>query len=88
MGPSSTMILGEWKLIYYHTDLSFELFNLEDDLGEKQNLAGKYPRKVKELACRLTDYLEARNAPMPRGKDNGESVPYPDYAANMMYAHQ
>ena len=77
MGPSSTIIHGDWKLIYYHSDLSFELFNLKNDLEEMHNLAGEYPQKVKELANELSVYLKSRNAPMPKSKVTGEWVPYP-----------
>ncbi len=34
IGASSTIRKGDWKLIYYHSDQSFELFNLKEDIGE------------------------------------------------------
>jgi arylsulfatase A-like enzyme len=77
MGPCSAIRLGDWKLIYYHTNQNFELFNLKNDLGEKKNLADENPGKVKELANELSKYLQSRNAPMPRLKKSGAMVPYP-----------
>ncbi|MFW6277693.1 MAG: sulfatase [Prolixibacteraceae bacterium] len=80
MGPGSTIRKGDWKLIYYHTDQDFELFNLKTDLGENHNLADEKPEKLKELARELTNYLEKREAPMPRVKETGKEVPYPEQA--------
>jgi len=78
MGPSSTIRDGEWKLIYYHTDQEFELFNLENDLGEKQNLAGQHPEILEQLAAELSDYLRQRGAPMPVDCMTGKEVPWPE----------
>ena len=39
IGASSTIRKGEWKLIYYHADQIFELFNIPNDIGESTNLA-------------------------------------------------
>lgn len=77
IGPSSTIRLGDWKLIYYHADGVFELFNLSDDLGEKHNLAGARPKMVTELAGRLRRYLQSVGAQMPRNKKTGRPVPLP-----------
>jgi arylsulfatase A-like enzyme len=44
---------GPWKLILYQTNNAdrprAELFHLERDLGEKEDLAKKNPKKVEEL---------------------------------------
>jgi len=80
MGPSSTIRYGDWKLIYYHTDQQFELFNLDQDLGETRNLASERPEMVSELALMLTTYLEEREAVMPMDSLTGESVPMPGAA--------
>ena len=77
MGPSSTIIQDDWKLIYYYADQMFELFNLGDDLGETNNLAQQSPEKVRMLARELSDYLKEVHAPMLRDKESGKLVPYP-----------
>ena len=77
MGPSSTIIMEEWKLIYYHENGRFELFNLELDPGEKNNLSGKDPWRVRQMAEALTRYLRDANAPMPVRKTDGRPVPMP-----------
>ena len=42
------------RLIEYFEDRSVELFNLVDDVGERQNLASMVPVKVEELHARRT----------------------------------
>ncbi len=77
MGPSSTIRKGPWKLIYYHGDQSYELFNLEEDIGEDENLAEERPKVRRRLAARLGDYLRSVDAQMPTDTRTGEKVPYP-----------
>lgn len=77
MGPSSTIRRGDWKLIYYHTDRRFELFNLAADLGETHNLAAREPERVRTLADELSAYLRRHHAPMPVVKSTGAPVPLP-----------
>jgi len=40
---------GNWKLLEFFDDGHLELYNLKDDLGEKNNLAEKMPDKTKKL---------------------------------------
>lgn len=53
--PVSALRVGHWKLLRYYEDSRAELYNLEDDLGERRNLAGEKP----EIAAALTERLEA-----------------------------
>jgi arylsulfatase A-like enzyme len=78
LGPSSAIRKGEWKLIYYHGDEHFELFNLANDLGEMTNLAAQKPECVRELAAELAKILRQNQAPMPVVKATGKPVPYPN----------
>ena len=66
-GGALSIVKGDWKYIdpnngiaYYKlTDTetgnlsSPQLYNLKNDIGEKNNVAEKYPEKVKELAAQL-----------------------------------
>jgi len=83
IGASSTVRRGDWKLIYYHADRSFELFDLADDIGEANNLAAVRPDKVAELAGLLTAYLKSVDAQMPVEKATRRPVPYPSEAARL-----
>ncbi|MBM3293776.1 MAG: sulfatase [Candidatus Aminicenantes bacterium] len=80
IGASSTVRRADWKLIYYHADRRFELFNLAEDIGETENLAGKRPEKAEELASLLTVYLKSVDAQMPVDRGTGEPVPWPSEA--------
>lgn len=40
---------GDWKLVMKEEDSSTELYNLDRDIGEKQNLAAREPDQVAEL---------------------------------------
>jgi arylsulfatase A-like enzyme len=77
IGASSSIRLGDWKMIYYHDGEKFELFNLKKDIGETNNLAETNTGKLKELAEKLTDYLISVDAQMPINKNTGEVVNWP-----------
>lgn len=77
LGPSSTIRHGDWKLIYYHSDRRFELFDLTHDLGETTNLADNEPKRLRDLADELTAILQQHDAPMPIDKATGRPVPLP-----------
>ncbi len=40
---------GNWKGIYFKDEDQFELYNLEEDLSEENDIAGKHPEIVEEL---------------------------------------
>jgi len=77
IGASSAIRLGDWKLIYYHADRRYELFNISEDLSETRNLAADQPRRVADLAAHLRDFLERVAAQMPLDKPAGKPVPLP-----------
>ena len=47
--PAVPFVPGDFKLIEFYEDGKLELYNLKDDIGEKNDLAAKMPDKVKEL---------------------------------------
>ena len=77
IGASSTIRMGDWKLIYYHADQSYELFNIAEDLSETRNLASEQPQRVAVLAKELRRHLERVGAQMPTDKRTGKPVPLP-----------
>lgn len=80
IGASSVIRKGDWKLIYYHIDQSFELFNIKDDIGEVNNLFMTAQDRALELAIELSDYLKSVDAQMPSYSETGEQVPWPDHS--------
>lgn len=77
-GASCTIRKGDWKLIYYYGTQKKELFNIAEDISEKQNLAEEYPDILRRLSKELSVYLRQKKAQRPSFKDTGEPVPWPD----------
>lgn len=69
---------GDWKLIYYHANQDFELFNIALDISESQNLSLKESDIKKLLTSELGDYLRSVNAQMPVLNSTGKNVAWPD----------
>ena len=69
---------GDWKLVYRMHTAELELYNLRDDIGERNDLAASHPERVAELAKALGDRLRAWKAPMPTVRATGKPVPMPD----------
>ncbi|MDP7378641.1 MAG: DUF4976 domain-containing protein, partial [Pirellulaceae bacterium] len=71
--PSSVIRQGDWKLIETFDPPGVELFNLNDDLGEMNNLAQTMPNLRDELLKELQAWREEVGA---------ESMsPNPNYSA-------
>ncbi len=64
--PYSIIRNGDWKLIKRYEGRMFELFNLQEDLSEKNDLSEKRPEKVKELDTELSAWLKDTQAKLPR----------------------
>jgi len=64
--PCSVIRKGDWKLIERFEDNRVELYNLEDDLGEKSDLARKMPDKAKELRRMLDRWRREADVQMPK----------------------
>jgi arylsulfatase A-like enzyme len=73
--PGSVVRKGKWKLHEYFEDGRLELYNLEVDLAEKNNLADSLPEKTKALHGLLKQWRQKTNAPVP-------SEPNPLYGIN------
>ena len=82
IGASSSIRKGDWKLIYYHQNQDFELFNINEDIGEQNNLADKETEIRNNLAQELGKFLRSVDAQMPSFKENGAQVPWPEEILN------
>lgn len=63
--PSSIVQLENYKLIHYWEDERNELYNLKDDLSEKNDLASSDLKKVSELWTLLNHWLMTTHAKIP-----------------------
>lgn len=64
-GPGSAVRRGDWKLIRWYETGRDELFNLKNDISEKNDLIGKEPHIAKSLAKKLDVWLKTENALFP-----------------------
>ena len=65
----------DWKLIKFYADNPdqsdrYELYNLKEDIEEKNNLAEKFPEKVKQLDKLIVQHLKDTNAIVPIANPN------------------
>jgi len=75
--PYSAIRKGDWKLIYFHNDQHYELYNLREDISESENLVERRSRIAKALAEELRRFLQDSKADMPIIKSTGRTVPLP-----------
>ncbi len=63
--PGSVIRKGNWKLHYYFEDDGIELYNLDEDIAEANNLTFENQEKTQELILLLKEWWETTNAPIP-----------------------
>lgn len=63
--PAGAIRKGDYKLIEFFEDSTLELYNLNDDIGETNNLAKIMPDKTKELHRDMTEWRKSVNAHVP-----------------------
>ena len=65
ISPYSVARVGDWKLIRFYETGTEELYDLKNDLSEKNNLARSNPEKRNELSARLDAWLKETGAQLP-----------------------
>lgn len=63
--PSGAIRSGDFKLIEFFEDMHTELYNLKDDLSEKNDLADSQASKASELRAALHEWRQSVHASMP-----------------------
>ena len=63
--PVSAIRQGDWKLLEYFEDSHVELYNLSNDIGERNDLAEKMSEKAEELRKCLDAWRKDVKAQMP-----------------------
>ena len=61
---------GDWKLIEWYEDGALELYNIPQDIGEKNNLTVQHPDQVKSLHEKLIAWRKDVGAEMPTPNPN------------------
>jgi arylsulfatase A-like enzyme len=76
--PSSIIIKGEHKLIYYYEYDSYELFNLKEDISEQYDISERRPELAKELFFELKEWVKNTQAPVPNIPNPLYNPQYPE----------
>lgn len=63
--PVGTIMLGDYKLVEWFEDMRCELYNVRQDISEKNDLAAKMPEKVAALRQQLHAWRQSVGAKMP-----------------------
>ena len=63
--PGTVIIKDNWKLHHYYEDNKFELYDLEKDISESENLSEINKEKKNELLIDLNNWRKTNNAPIP-----------------------
>ena len=63
--PGTVIIKDNWKLHHYYEDNKLELYDLEKDVSESENLSEINKEKKNELLIDLNNWRKTNNAPIP-----------------------
>lgn len=74
--PSSIVRSGNWKLIWYHENNRYELYNIKEDVGEQSDVSSSNIEVVDELKQELDTWLNQVQARMPTPNENFNDVQF------------
>ena len=75
--PGGAIRMGDWKLLERYEDGRVHLYNLAEDLGEKNDLAEKHPDRVETMREELHTWYKEVDAKFLRPKNNTPDAPKP-----------
>lgn len=67
--PSGAIRMGDWKLIERYEDGRLHLYNLNADIGELNDLARKFPDRVRSMKSKLHDWYKEVDAKFLQPKE-------------------
>lgn len=68
---------GDWKILHWYLDGSWELYHLGEDLSETQNRMSSDPDVALQMQEQLRAWMREVDAQRPVVKDSGEPLPIP-----------
>ena len=72
--PFTAIRQGKWKLIFFHAGERYELYDLDEDIGETNDLALDHPEILKKMQVLLGQWALDRDAQPSIFKETGEPV--------------
>ncbi|WP_281614753.1 sulfatase [Flammeovirga sp. SubArs3] len=70
MGPAGAIRMGDYKLVERFEDMSYELFDLKNDIGETKNISKEHPELTAKMKQKLHEWREKTGAIMPTKNNN------------------
>jgi arylsulfatase A-like enzyme len=74
---TSVIRMGDYKLLHFVETNKLELYNVREDISEKNDLSQKMPEKVKEMKARLDQWKKDRKIKMKANHQSGETEQAP-----------
>ena len=74
----SSLRKGDWKIVYRHREQTLELYNIGDDITERNDLSQSHPEILRQMADALTAKLNGYDALLPTFRATGEEIPMPN----------
>ncbi len=71
--PGGAVRMGNWKLIERFEDGRVHLYNLEQDIGERKDLASEHPQRVSQMRGKLHAWYKQVDAKFLRPKGDSQS---------------
>jgi arylsulfatase A-like enzyme len=65
ISPQWAIRSGDWKLLIEDDGTNVQLYNIKNDITEKNNVAKRYPEKAKELSMKLSNWKKTEKISGP-----------------------
>ena len=74
--PGGAIRIGDWKLIERYEDGKTHLYNLKDDIGEKNDLNSQFPDRVARMRSKLHTWYKEVDAKFLQPKNDESAMPW------------
>ena len=81
--PSTIISHGKWKLIHYYEDGRNELYDIDEDVGEKTDASKEFPHVVDKLSRDMQSWLGEVNGRKPIPNPNFDAEKYSKAKVNI-----
>jgi arylsulfatase A-like enzyme len=71
--PGGAIRMGDFKLIERFEDGRVHLYDLQNDIGERQDLSGRYPERVERMRSKLHEWYKQVGAKLLQAKGDNQN---------------